>query len=86
MARMPETNKVTVKRQPTAEVMGALIQRPDLQVVKVADGAPDNWSYLGETLPLGIEVLDFYHAAERLGTALAAADGGTPPTRNASRR
>jgi hypothetical protein len=80
MARMPETNKVTVKRQLTAEVMGALIQRPDLQVVKVADGAPDNWSYLGETLPLGIEVLDFYHAAERLGTALAAAYGEGTPT------
>jgi hypothetical protein len=80
MARMPETNKATVKSQLTAEVMGALIRRPDLQVVKVADGAPDNWSYLGETLPLGIEVLDFYHAAEHLGAALAAAYGeGTPP-------
>jgi hypothetical protein len=41
--------------------------------VQVAEGAPDNWSSLGETLPLGIAVLDFYHAAERLGTALAAA-------------
>src|ERR1700739_4688849 len=80
MARMPETNKVTVKQQLTAEVMGALIQRPDLQVVKVADGAPDNWSYLGETLPLGVEVLDFYHAAERLGTALGAAYGEGTPT------
>lgn len=75
MARMPETNKTTLKRQLTAEVMGALSQRPDLQVVKVADGAPDNWSYLGETLPVGVEVLDFYHAAEHLGAALAAAYG-----------
>jgi hypothetical protein len=80
MARMPETNKATLKRQLTAEVMGALIQRPDLQVVKVADGAPDNWSYLGETLPLGVEVLDFYHAAEQLGAALAAAYGEGTPT------
>jgi hypothetical protein len=80
MARMPETNKATLKSQLTAEVMGALRQRPDLQVVKVADGAPDNWSYLGETLPLGIEILDFYHAAEHLGAALGAAYGeGTPP-------
>jgi hypothetical protein len=79
MARMPETNKATLKRQLTAEVMGALIRRPDLQVVKVADGAPDNWSYLGETLPLGVEVLDLYHAAEYLGAALAAVYGeGTP--------
>jgi hypothetical protein len=80
LARMPEPNKATLKSQLTAEVMGALIQRPDLQVVKVADGAPDNWSYLGETLPLGVEVLDFYHAMEQLGTALGAAYGeGTPP-------
>ena len=79
MARMPEPNKATLKRQLTAEVMGALIQRPDLRVVKVADGAPDNWSYLGETLPFGVEVLDFYHATEHLGAALGAAYGeGTP--------
>ena len=75
MARMPEANKATLKRQLTAEVMGALIQRPDLWVVKVADGAPDNWSYLSEVLPVGQEVLDFYHAAEHLGAALGAAYG-----------
>src|SRR2546423_11428329 len=79
MARMPEPNKATLKSQLTAEVMGALVQRPDLRVVKVADGAPDNWSYLGETLPFGLEVLDFYHATEHLGAALGAAYGeGTP--------
>ena len=80
MARMPQPHKVTLKSQLTAEVMGALIQRPDLRVVKVADGAPDNWSYLGETLPFGVEVLDFYHATEQLGAALGAAYGeGTRP-------
>jgi hypothetical protein len=83
MARMPETNKATLKSQLTAEVMGALIRRPDLRVVKVADGAPDNWSYLGETLPFGEEVLDFYHAAEHLGAALGAAYGEGTPTYHA---
>ena len=79
MARMPEGNKATLKSQLTAEMMGALRQRPDLRVIKVADGAPDNWSYLGETLPFGEEVLDFYHAAAYLGNALGAAYGeGTP--------
>jgi hypothetical protein len=80
MARMPEGNKATLKSQLTAEVMRALIQRPDLRVVKVADGAPDNWSYLGEMLPFGAEVLDFYHAAEHLGAALGAAYGEGTPT------
>jgi hypothetical protein len=59
MARMPETHKATLKKQLSAEVMGALRQRPDWPVVKVADGTADNWPYLGETLPVGEEVLDF---------------------------
>ena len=42
MARMPETHKRTLKDQLTAEIMGALIERPDLRVVKLADGAADN--------------------------------------------
>jgi hypothetical protein len=73
LARMPEPKKATLKQQLTAAVMGALIQRPDVWVVKVADGAPDNWSSVSETLPCGIEVLAFYHATEHLGAALAAA-------------
>jgi hypothetical protein len=79
MARMPETNKATLKSQLTAEVMEALSQRPDLRVVKVADGTADNWSYLGETLPVGEDVLDFYHAVDHLSDALRAAyKEGTP--------
>jgi hypothetical protein len=79
MARMPETNKAALKRQLTAEVMGALIQRPDVHVVKVADGTADNWTYLSTTLPVGDEVLDFYHAVGHLSDALGAAYGeGTP--------
>jgi hypothetical protein len=83
MARMPETHKRTLKAQLTAEVMGALVRRPDLRVVKLADGAPDNWSYLSEVLPLGEEVLDFYHAVEHLNSALGAAYGeGSAPYRD----
>jgi hypothetical protein len=79
MARMPETNTRTLKSQLTAEVMGALSQRPALRVVKVADGATDNWSSLGELLPFGEEGLDVSHAVTHLGDALGAAYGeGTP--------
>jgi hypothetical protein len=80
MARMPETHKATLKKQLTAEVMGALRQRPELHVVKVADGTADNWSYLEETLPVGEAVLDFYHAVDHLSDALGAAYGEGTPT------
>lgn len=79
MARMPEANKATLKSQLTAEVMGALMQRPDLRVVKLADGAADNWSYLSETLPVGDDCLDFSHASEHLSEALAGAYGEATP-------
>lgn len=79
MARMPETHKATLKTQLSAEVMSALIQRPDLRVVKLADGTADNWSFLSDTLPFGNECLDFYHASEYLSKALAAAYGESTP-------
>jgi hypothetical protein len=80
MARMPETKKATLKSQLTAEVMGALIQRPALRVVKVADGTADNWTSLSETLPCGEEGLDFSHAVDHLSAALSAVYGEGTPT------
>jgi hypothetical protein len=76
MARMPEENKVTLKEMLTQELEHILSQRPDLTVVKLADGAKDNWRYLcKKEMPEGIEILDFYHAAEHLNAALEAAYG-----------
>ena len=49
IGRMPEANKATLKRMLSAELEAVLGQRPDLEVVKLADGAHDNWSYLGRT-------------------------------------
>lgn len=63
MARMPESKKATVKRMLAAEVAAALRQRPQLRVVKLADGAKDNWTFLSDELPAGEEIIDFYHAA-----------------------
>jgi hypothetical protein len=77
LARMPERHKRTLKASLTAEVFSVLVERPALRVVKLADGAPDNWSYLNDTLPLGEAVVDFYHATEHLHGALQAAYGET---------
>lgn len=79
LARMPERNKCTLKAMLTAEVFSALVERPTLRVVKLADGAPDNWTYLAETLPVGEALVDFYHATEHLHGALGAAYGETSP-------
>jgi hypothetical protein len=70
-ARMPEPKKASLKRSLLAEVTDVLEQRPHLKVVKVADGAHDNWSFLAHEMPAGPEVVDFFHAAEHLNAALA---------------
>jgi len=82
MARTPEPNKRTLKASLAAELCAALRARPDLKIVKVADGVADNWTFLTDELPAGEEALDFFHAAEHLHAAIAAAYGdGTRETR-----
>jgi hypothetical protein len=75
MARMPEPKKATLKRTLLADVTAALSARPDLVLVKLADGAEDNWTFLSQQLPKGIEILDFFHAAEHLNDALGSVYG-----------
>jgi hypothetical protein len=75
MARMPEPHKATLKRTLLADVLAALAERPELRLVKLADGANDNWTFLSSMLPDGVELLDFYHAAEHLNDALGSAYG-----------
>ena len=75
MARMPESKKVTLKTMVAAEVEAVLGRRPNLALVKIADGASDNWTFLGAVLPKGVELIDFYHAAEHLKDAFDAAYG-----------
>jgi len=52
-----------------------LAQRPELKLVKVADGAKDNWTYLSHALPGGTELVDFFHAAQHLKDAFDTAYG-----------
>lgn len=75
IGRMPEFKKATLKTVLSAELNAALVQRPDLHLVTVADGANDNWDYLHGVLPPSTEIVDFYHAAEHLHVALSAAYG-----------
>lgn len=78
MARMPEKGKKTLKQMLVDELGIVLSQRSDLDLVKIADGARDNWTFLtSEDLPEGWEVVDFYHACEHLHAALATAYGDT---------
>jgi hypothetical protein len=77
LGRMPEKHKATLKAQIAAELGAILAQRPDLRVVTLADGARDNWAFLAE-LPGGRseeQIVDFFHAAEHLHDAMAAAHG-----------
>jgi hypothetical protein len=80
-ARMPEPKKATLKRTLLADLTAALSARPDLVLVKLADGSEDNWTFLSRQVPQGIEILDFFHAAEHLNTALGSVhgEGSVPP-------
>ena len=80
MGRMPQVHKATLKTIVAAEVEAVLAQRPNLTVVKVADGAKDNWTFLTGTLPEGVELIDFYHAVEHLKDAFDTAHGADSPT------
>lgn len=75
IARMPESRKTTLKESLLDELGAILAQRSDLPIVKVADAAIDNWSFLHTKIPFGAEIIDFFHASEHLGQALAAAYG-----------
>ncbi len=66
LARMPESGKRTLKAQLASEVAHIRRARPDIAVVALADGAPDNWTFLESLSP---EAVDFWHACEHLRTA-----------------
>lgn len=79
MARMPEPGKGVLKDMLTQAIQTVLERRPDLQLVKLADGAKDNWRYLSNDLPEGVALVDYFHAAEYLMGAITAAYGEDTP-------
>ena len=74
--RMPETKKATLCTQLEAEAQSILALRPDLTIVKLADGAKENWRFL-DNLDLGlagqpnqqVSIVDFCHATDHLKKA-----------------
>ena len=75
--RMPEAGKKMLKSQLQQSINTILSQRPELNLVKLADGAADNWRYFRDNLlpGKGIEILDYFHASEHLNEAMEAAYG-----------
>ena len=73
--RMPERNKLRLKQLVVDEVASLRQRRPDLTLVTVANGAQDNWRFLETAFPQATPVLDFYHCAEHLKSALDMAYG-----------
>ncbi len=67
-ARMPESGKPALKTQLSSEVAHIRQTRPDIAITAVADGAPDNWTFL-ESLSPEAETVDFWHACEHLRAA-----------------
>lgn len=75
MARAPEEKKESLKKQLHEELLVVLARNPQLKIAKIADGAEDNWTYLSEIIPDGVEIIDFFHACEHLNGALGEAYG-----------
>src|SRR5262249_40602985 len=73
--RMPQGDIEQLCAGLAAEVRTLLRKRPTLQVVLLADGAPELWMYLDQALnkrTLGVPVrrlIDLWHLLEKLGKA-----------------
>jgi len=75
LARAPEYKKKTLKESVAAEVGAILRARPELRLLKLADGVVDNWTFLAGQLPPGEELIDFFHASEHVHEAIASVYG-----------
>jgi hypothetical protein len=77
IARMPEPKKRSLKTQLVDTLEAIMKKRPALSIVKVADGARDNWRFLAGELSGGDSVLDYYHASQHLFEALECIHGAS---------
>lgn len=70
LARMPEHKKKTLKEQLRNQFEQIKRLRADIKILKIADGARDNWTFLNDEIKDGECVLDFYHASTHLHDAM----------------
>ena len=69
--------KKTLKNQLQQSINTILSQQPEINLIKIADGAADNWRFLSDTLfpGKGVELTDYFHTSEPLNDAMEAAYG-----------
>ncbi len=82
-AAAPEYGKQTFMSRFSGEIGKIKRQFPDAVYVGVADGAPDNWTFLEPFVSL--EVLDFYHVSEYVADAAEAILPGDKKQRKTTR-
>jgi len=79
MAATPEYGKATFLDRMEREIERVKALYPQAHYVGIADGARDNWDFLGRHTDA--QVVDFWHAVEYLGKAAAVIYRGQPETR-----
>jgi hypothetical protein len=79
LAATPEYGKATFLSRLGGEIARVKQKHPDARYVGIADGTKGNWEFLGQHT--AVQVVDFWHAAEYLGKAIAVLYRGQPETR-----
>jgi hypothetical protein len=81
LAATPEYGKAKFLGKLEAEIGRAKAKCPGAHYVGIADGAKGNWEFLGRHT--GVQVTDFWHAAEYLGKAVVVLYRGQPRSKEA---
>src|SRR5262245_8025318 len=76
MAATPEYGKATFLGRMDREVERVKAMYPQARYVGIADGATGNWEFLEPRT--GVQIVDYYHAAEHLSEAAAVLFAGRP--------
>jgi hypothetical protein len=76
MAATPEYGKATFLDRMEREIVRVKAAYPQARYVGLADGAKGNWEFLGRHT--GVQVIDFWHAAEYLSDAADVLFAGQP--------